>query len=198
MKRAFKIPAVLEDQERAALLRKPNKRLESGIRNLSIITLMTDAGLRVSEVLNLRPADVNWISGRIHVHQGKGSQDRIVHINEDALELLRSFRERRSTRGAYLFASRNGRRLDDRYIRRMVKRYAKRAGIRKDVHPHTLRHSFATDLYRQTKNIRLVQKALGHADLSSTQIYTHILDAELETAMKTFRKTRAQEVNGRR
>ena len=70
----------------------------------------------------------------------------------------------------------------------MVERYCKKAGIPKDIHPHTLRHTFATDLYRETKNIRLVQKALGHADLSTTMIYTHIVDDELEDALKTFRR----------
>jgi len=69
----------------------------------------------------------------------------------------------------------------------MVKRYAAKAGIEKDVHPHTLRHTFATDLYRETTNIRLTQKALGHANLSTTQIYTHVVDEELEGALKSFR-----------
>jgi integrase/recombinase XerD len=75
----------------------------------------------------------------------------------------------------------------DRYLRCMVKRLAKQAGIDKDVHPHMLRHTFATDLLRQTKNLRLAQKALGHAQITSTQIYTHIVDDELEEALKTFR-----------
>ena len=70
----------------------------------------------------------------------------------------------------------------------MVKRRAKRIGIKKDVHPHLLRHTFATDLLRSTKNIRLVQKALGHTSLSSTMIYTHVYDEELEEALKYFRK----------
>ena len=69
-----------------------------------------------------------------------------------------------------------------------MKRYAVKAGIPKDVHPHTLRHTFATDLYRQTKDIRLVQKALGHADVSTTMIYVHLVDEDLEDAMKTFRR----------
>jgi integrase/recombinase XerD len=73
----------------------------------------------------------------------------------------------------------------------MVKRYAAKAGIEKNVHPHTLRHSFATDLYRETSKIRLVQKALGHSNLATTQIYTHIVDEELEDAMKSFRQTTA-------
>jgi len=70
----------------------------------------------------------------------------------------------------------------------MVKRLGVKAGIQKDIHPHTLRHSFATDIYRDTSNIRLTQKALGHANLATTQIYTHIVDEELEEAMKSFRK----------
>jgi len=73
----------------------------------------------------------------------------------------------------------------------MAKRYAAKAGIEKNVHPHTLRHSFATDLYRETSKIRLVQKALGHSDLSTTMIYTHIFDGELEDALKSFRQAAA-------
>jgi len=79
--------------------------------------------------------------------------------------------------------------LNDRYLRAMIKRRAKKSGITKDVHPHLLRHTFATDLLRSTKNIRLVQKSLGHASLSSTMIYTHIYDEELERAFKSFRKS---------
>ena len=73
----------------------------------------------------------------------------------------------------------------------MVKRYAAKAGIEKNVHPHTLRHSFATDLYRETNKIRLVQKVLGHSDLSTTMIYTHIFDEEVESALKSFRQAPA-------
>ena len=74
----------------------------------------------------------------------------------------------------------------------MVKRYAQKAGIQKDISPHTLRHSFATDLFRETTNIRLTQKALGHSNLATTQIYTHIVDEELEEAMKSFREAKVQ------
>ena len=78
--------------------------------------------------------------------------------------------------------------MDTSNTRKMIKKYAKKAGINKKISPHTLRHTFATDLYRESKNIRLVQKALGHSDLSTTMIYTHIMDDELEQALKTFRK----------
>ena len=77
--------------------------------------------------------------------------------------------------------------MNDRYIRDFVKRYSFKKGIKKDVHPHTLRHSFATDLFRKTGNIRLVQKALGHASIATTMIYTHIVDEQLESALKSFR-----------
>ncbi len=77
--------------------------------------------------------------------------------------------------------------MSDRYVREFVKRYAVKAGIKKGVHPHTLRHSFATDLLRDAKNIRLVQKALGHVSISTTLIYTHIVDEQLEQAFRSFR-----------
>ncbi len=84
-----------------------------------------------------------------------------------------------------------GKPISPRYVQQMVKRTATKAGITKNIHPHTLRHSFATDLYRETGKIRLVQKALGHANLSTTQIYTHIVDEELEDALKSFRQATA-------
>jgi len=86
-----------------------------------------------------------------------------------------------------VFTTKEGGTLDPRYVQRMVKRYAVKAGLEKDITPHTLRHSFATDLYRETTNIRLTQKALGHSNLATTEIYTHIVDEELEEALKTFR-----------
>jgi len=81
-----------------------------------------------------------------------------------------------------------GKPISPRYVQRTVKRYAAKAGIEKDISPHTLRHSFATDLYRETSKIRLVQKVLGHSDLSTTMIYTHIHDPEVENALKSFRQ----------
>ncbi|MDD5466150.1 MAG: tyrosine-type recombinase/integrase, partial [Candidatus Omnitrophica bacterium] len=102
---------------------------------------------------------------------------------------LQQWRSIRPPGGPHLFCTLAGGRLSDRYVRDMVKRYARRAGIDKDVHPHTLRHTFATDLLKETKNIRLVQRALGHVSLSTTMIYTHIVDDQLEAALKNFRVT---------
>jgi integrase/recombinase XerD len=110
---------------------------------------------------------------------------------EDNLAALAKWRERQPKDCGgdqrIVFTTKEGGELDPRYVQRMVKRNAARAKIEKDVHPHTLRHSFATDLYRQTTNIRLTRKALGHADLSTTEIYTHIVDEQLEGALKSFR-----------
>jgi len=112
----------------------------------------------------------------------------VLWLNEEALEWLRRWRERRPVQRAVLFTTLAGKPLRDNYLRVMVKRYGQKARIGKDVHPHMLRHTFATDLYRETKNIRLVQKALGHASLGTTMIYTHIVDDELEDALRKFRR----------
>lgn len=187
--RGFKIPEVLNDEERRTLLQQPNKRYVTGMRNYCIILMMFDSGLRASEVINLKVSDINLNTGKIKVVQGKGKKDRILWINEDSLKQLRQWRERiPESEDGYVFPTLKGEPLKDSYLRAMIARYGKRAGIEKRVHPHMLRHSFGTDLYRETKDIRMVQKALGHANLTSTQIYTHIIDEELENGMKSFRK----------
>jgi len=141
--------------------------------------------------------DVDLNSGKLMVRQGKGAKDRTLWLGEEDLVLLRHWRERQAKdvtgdRTA-IFTTLAGRPVSVRYVQAMVKRYAARAGITKGVHPHTLRHSFATDLYRETKDIRLTQKALGHANLATTQIYTHLVDEDLEAALKSFRQAQAAE-----
>lgn len=190
-KKARRIPEVLTEEEQERLLRQPNPRYRTGSRNLSLLRLMLDLGLRSAEMLSLKIDDIDWMSGKITVRQGKNNKDRVLWLGENDLELLRSWRERKSSiprKNDLLFVTLKGDPVLDRYLRYMVKRYARKAGISKDVHPHMLRHSFATDIYRETKNLRLTQKALGHASLSTTEIYTHIVDQELEEALKTFRK----------
>lgn len=110
-------------------------------------------------------------------------------MNQDNLDTLRALREKKPI-SDLLFSALDGKRINYRYLREMEKRRARKAGITTDVHPHTLRHTLATDLYRDTRNIRLVQKALGHSDLSTTMVYTHVYDQELESAMKSFRVRR--------
>lgn len=186
-----KIPEVLTPTEQEALVAQPNPRYFTGHRNRVMLRVMLDTGLRLSEAIELRWRDVDLNTGKLMVRQGKGAKDRTLWTGEANLESLIKWRERQSSQSSNaterVFTTKDGGALDPRYIQRMVKRYGFKAGIEKDITPHTLRHTFATDLYRETTNILLTQKALGHANLQTTQIYTHIVYEELEEALKSFR-----------
>ncbi len=188
MTRARKLPKVLTHEERAALLAQCNTRYQTPHRNLCMLRVMLEAGLRAGEVVALQPAHLDMLTCKLLVREGKGAKDRTLWINPALRDLIGAWLARRPP-SRWLFPTGGGRKLDTRYLRSMVKRYARKAAIPEweKVSPHTLRHSFATDLYRETKNIRLVQKALGHATLATTMIYTHIVDEELEEALKRFR-----------
>ena len=190
-KRAFRIPEVLSSEEQARLLKQPNPRCPTGKRNRTLLHLMLNTGLRLAEATALRWRELDLTTGKLIVRQGKGAKDRTLWIAEADIDRLRSWRERQAKvcgQCEHVFTTLTGRPVSPRYVQMMVKRYKAKAGITKDIHPHSLRHSFATDLYRETGKIRLVQKALGHANLSTTQIYTHIVDEELEDALKSFRQ----------
>ena len=186
-----KIPEVLTPTEQEALLAQPNPRYLTGQRNRVMLRLMLDTGLRLSEATHLHWKDVDLNSGKVMVRRGKGAKDRTLWTGENNLAALVAWRDRQASECAgspqIVFTTKEGGKLDPSYVRKMVKRYARKAGIEKTVSPHTLRHTFATDLYRETTNIRLTQKALGHENLATTQIYTHIVDEELEGALKSFR-----------
>jgi len=192
MARSKKLPVVLNNDEQLALLDQPNPRYPTGQRNHLILKIMLDTGLRASEATSLKWNHIDLMSGKLMVREGKGAKDRTLWLSEDDLELLQKWKERQvneiDKKCSYIFTTLEGDPIQNRYLRKMVKRYSKKADIDKNVSPHTLRHTFATDLYRETKNIRLVQKALGHSDLSTTMIYTHIVDEELEGALKGLRK----------
>ena len=194
-----KIPEVLTGEEQKALIEQFNERYPSSHRNKVLIELMLDTGLRLAEVCALRWKDVDLNTGKLMVRQGKGAKDRTLWVDEERLDDLREWRERQvewlGESPKHVFTTRNGDPLQHRYVQKMVKNYSEKAGIDKNVHPHTLRHTFATDLYRETGKIRIVQKALGHADLSTTMIYTHIVDDELEEALKSFRKRKDNKVD---
>jgi integrase/recombinase XerD len=187
-----KIPEVLSTEEQAALLRQPNPRYPTGERNRLLLSLMLNTGLRLSEATGLQWREIDLNTGKVMVRQGKGAKDRTLWVGEDDLRRLQHWRDRQAkcvpNAASHVFTTLEGKPVSNRYVQLMVKQYATKAGIEKDVHPHMLRHTFATDLYRETTNIRLTQKALGHANLATTQIYTHIVDEELEGALKAFRR----------
>lgn len=173
-----KIPEILRPTEQVALLEEMSSN--GPRRNYIMVVIMLKAGLRVSEVVNLQGSDIDWEDGRITVRQGKGKKDRAVWLKPENLTILKEM----DTKG-YLFVNSSGERLSIRYVRYMLLAAAERAGITRQISPHLCRHTFATNLLKQTGNLALVSKALGHAHISTTMIYLHIVDEELKNAMQS-------------
>lgn len=180
-----RLPKVLTSDEQRALVAQPNPRYVSGLRNKCLIRVGLEAGLRAGELVALKPEHLEMLTCRLIVREGKGAKDRVLWITDDLRDLIGLWLERRPA-SPWLFPTRDGGQLNTRYLRAMLKRYAVKAGVSEAerASPHVLRHTFATDLLRETKNIRLVQKALGHSDVSTTMIYTHVFDEELEEALR--------------
>lgn len=187
---AKKIPDILTLDEQEKLLNQFNLRYITSQRNKTMIQLLLNTGLRLSEMTNLKWNDIDLMTGQVKVVEGKGLKDRILWLDEETLTMLGKWKQRQFKewgRSDLVFTTRTLHSLDGKAVRSMIKTYSDKAGIKKHITTHSLRHTFASDLLRDTKNIRIVQKALGHADISSTQIYTHIVDEELEEALKSFR-----------
>lgn len=187
---AKKIPDILSLDEQERLLDQFNLRYITPQRNQTMIQLLLNTGLRLSEMTNLEWKDIDLMTGQVKVVEGKGLKDRILWLDEETLTMLGKWKQRQFKewgRSDLVFTTRTLHSLDGKAVRSMIKTYSDKAGIKKHITTHSLRHTFASDLLRDTKNIRIVQKALGHADISSTQIYTHIVDEELEEALKSFR-----------
>lgn len=169
---------------------------ETGLRDRAIIELLFSGGLRVSELCGLNRDDIN-LDRREFVVRGKGSKDRPIFIDESAAGRVKDYLAARhdSLPALFLNNSRNPgatstsgdyRRLTPRSVQRIIEKYTKAAGITKHVTPHTLRHSFATDLLMNGADLRSVQSLLGHSNISTTQIYTHITDTHLKDIHKKF------------
>ena len=188
--RPKKLPRVLSADEQEQLLAEFNVRWDSALRNKALVTTMLDTGLRAGEIVALCPEHIDWRTCKLTVRQGKGSKDRTLWFGTDLRDLLTEWLERRPE-SEFVFGTRDGGQLQTRYLREMVKRMARKAEIPEwqRVSPHTLRHTFASDLYRETGDLRLVQQALGHSSVTTTQIYVHLADREVEHALKTFRQS---------
>lgn len=183
--RTRRLPKVFVPAEQKALLAQFDKRYPSALRNLVAVRLMLECGLRSGEVVEIRPEHIDLSTCRLVIREGKGAKDRVVWFFDDLRDLISSWLELRPE-SEWLLCTRHATPVNTRHLRELVKRKAMQAGIpeAERVTPHTLRHSFATDLLRETKDIRLTQKALGHASLGTTMIYTHVADEELERAMR--------------
>ena len=169
---------------------------ESGLRDRAIIELLFSGGLRVSELINLNRDSIN-LDRREFIVRGKGKKDRPIFISQAAADRVRDYLAVRNDSLPALFlnnsrnqgtvdTSGNFRRLTPRSVQRIIEKYARAAGITKHVTPHTLRHSFATDLLMNGADLRSVQALLGHANISTTQIYTHITDPHLREVHEKF------------
>jgi tyrosine recombinase XerC len=174
-----RLPDFLTLKEVLRLLHAPDVTTPQGQRDRSLLELLYASGLRVSELVGLDKDKVNLEEGEIRV-RGKGSRERVVLMGRPAQAALYLYINKGRTRllgdrrNRALFVTRGGRRLTERRVQRLLGKYSAAAGISRGVHPHMLRHTFATHLLDGGADLRVVQQLLGHADLSSTQIYTHV------------------------
>ena len=185
------IPDVLNREEVESLLEAPKKKGWMGVRDRAILELMYATGLRVSEVTNLKKADANLEAGFVKC-MGKGGKERIVPLGRIAGEAIEKYLKdsrgklSKKSEGSELFLSRLGKKISRQSLWKIIKKYALEAGIKKHITPHTLRHSFATHLLEGGAELRGVQEMLGHADISTTQLYTHINKDKLKKVHEEF------------
>ena len=173
------LPQSLSEEEVEALLAAPNVSDPLGHRDRTMLEVLYAAGVRVSELINLKLNQINLNQGVLRI-VGKGDRERLIPMGDEAQDWLREFiagprveilLERQTE---YLFPTRRGDRMTRQAFWHIIKRYAKKAGIQKKLSPHTLRHAFATHLLNNGADLRVVQLLLGHSDVSTTQIYTHV------------------------
>jgi len=187
----------LNEEELARIFEEPDMNTLAGARDRAILELLFSSGLRVSELTGLDRDHIN-LKRREFMVRGKGQKDRPIFISEAAAHWVQNYLDKREDTAQPLFVrysgtkqvdrSGNFSRLTARSVQRLVARYALLAGITKHVSPHTLRHSFATDLLMNGADIRSVQAMLGHSNIATTQIYTHVTDPHLKSVHEKFHR----------
>ena len=173
-----KLPEVLSEEEIIELLKTPDKHTDLGKRDYALLEVLYSCGLRVSEAEKLQLNQINTQEKIIKV-VGKGKKERIIPIRDEALNAIKDYiynvrSEKRIVDKNYVFLNRSGKKLTRQVIYSLVVKYVKYAGIEKKIHPHTLRHSFATHLLDNGADLRVVQELLGHTNIGTTQLYTHV------------------------
>lgn len=194
-----RVPKVLNMDQLTRLFEVQDLNRRSGLRDRAILETFFSTGLRVSELVGLNRESINLQSGEFTVI-GKGRKARLVYLSSGAIESLRRYLATRNDNFKPLFLRYSGKKMDTddldgeslrltpRSVQRLVKKYVKRGGISIDATPHTLRHTFATDLLREGADLRSVQELLGHSNVSTTQIYTHVTNVQLREIHKKFHK----------
>jgi site-specific recombinase XerD len=206
-KRPKRLPKVLDGHVLTALLAAPDARTPQGLRDRAMFELLYGGGLRISELVGLDLGQVDIEEGAAIVH-GKGAKERVVLFGEPAMDALQTYvadgrpeleAHDGRTRLAALFLNRFGGRLTARSVQTLIKRYALQAGIAQDIHPHLLRHSFATHLLDGGADLRIVQDLLGHSSANTTQIYTHVSQArQAQVSAAAWEKLAEQALEGPR
>ncbi len=177
------LPSFMTEQEVYKLIESAFAKNESdllGLRDRAILEAFYSSGLRISELVGLNLEDVDFISGILKI-RGKGKKERIVPIGQSALSAMRKYLERRKKQTDAVFLNNHSRRITTRGVGDIVEKYLRAAGIKPGVSAHTFRHSFATHLLNRGADLRTVQELLGHVNLSTTQIYTHLTTERLKS-----------------
>jgi integrase/recombinase XerD len=186
-----RLPDVLSREEMALLLAQPGAETPADIRDSAMLELMYATGIRVSEMIGLTVNSINWQVGYL-IAMGKGEKERIVPVGQTANEQVKRYQEvarpllLKGRDSELLFLNRSGKGLTRQGFWKIVKKYAAKAGLDKAIHPHTFRHSFASHLLEGGADLRSVQIMLGHADISTTQIYTHVTRERLREIHRKY------------
>jgi integrase/recombinase XerD len=181
----------LEPEEVKRLLTIPNLRSVTGLRNRVIIQLQSETGMRISEVLDLRPRDVLISEKKVIIQRGKGQKTRVVYWHSDELSLLLERWKNRRPKSDFLYPTirskdGKGKRIEARQFRIQFDRYVNAAGLPEWTTTHVLRHSFATSFLRSGGNVRTLQTILGHNSLATTEKYLHVTDRDVAVAMRGY------------
>lgn len=173
------LPLFLTEEEMVKLIEAPKAQDERSLRDRAILETFYSTGMRISELVGLALEDLDFIGGAVKV-KGKGKKERLLPIGEKALAAIRNYLDKRKKQADAIFLNKSGKRLSDRGVRNIVAKYIRITSLRQGISPHALRHSFATHLLNRGADLRSVQELLGHASLSTTQIYTHLTTEKLK------------------
>ncbi len=185
------LPHFLNEHDVEMLLKAPRDDTPQGIRDRAMLEVLYATGLRASEIVGLKSQEVNLSAGFLQT-MGKGAKERVVPLGSEAIRNIRAYlsesrpRLEKGLRSESLFISRAGKPMTRQWFWKMIKTYASLAGLTKHISPHVVRHSFATHLLNHGADLRSLQMMLGHADISTTQIYTHVTRERLKEIHKTY------------
>lgn len=174
-KKAKKLPITLSREEIKSLIHSVKRG-----RDRLIVEFLYSCGVRVSEAVKIKIADINLKERIATVSGGKGNKDRIIILSKDWCRDVKKYLDRKKIKSDFVFSKKNGKPISSDTVQRIIRQATKKAGINKQVTPHVLRHSFATHLLEAGENIRKIQELLGHSNLSTTQIYTHVSTEQLK------------------